>query len=255
MIIDSHVHTGITKYVPVEVLVSQMDQAGIDRAVLVQYGGQYDNRYQQEVCRRFPGRFAPWGMVDSEDPEVLTRIDEAVEEQGMVGFRVKVTERSDGSNPYALWEKMQEHQVVVTLTGNREDFGSDQTVELIERHPDLRMRIEHLGHPRLDEPEPFPKYSKVLDLARFSNVVIAYSGLYAASQEGYPYSDLVPFLKRIYDSFGPKRILWGSDFPPVCMKETVSMNLALFQDGFGFLSEDDREWILGKSALEFTQFV
>ncbi|MBI2191890.1 MAG: amidohydrolase [Planctomycetes bacterium] len=255
MIVDSHVHTGLTKYVPVEVLVAQMDAAGIDKAVLVQYMGQYDNRYQQEACQRYPGRFAPWGLVDTTLSDATEKIRVAVFQHQMVGFRVPVTARSPEANPYALWETLQELGVAVSLTGTRDAFAAPETAELVRRHPGLKMRIEHLGHPRFDEMDPFPQYRQVLQLARFSNVAIAYSGLYAASRQKYPYPDLLPFLKMIYDAFGPRRILWGSDFPPLCLRETVSMNLRLFQDGLGFLTPQDREWVLGKAALEFTRFL
>lgn len=254
-VVDSHVHTGNTKYVPVEVLLAQMEEAGIDKAILVQYGGQFDNSYEQEACERFPGKFAPWGMVDTSAPGAADKFQEAVETYGMVGFRVPVAARSSGDNPWSFWERVQELGAVVSLSGDRDQFGHPGTAELIERHPGTGFRIEHLGHPRFDEADPFPKYQRVLELAKFPNVTVAYSGLYAASEQGYPYEDLVPFLKMIYDAFGPRRILWGSDFPPVCLRETVRQNLHLFRDGFGFLSEEDREWVLGKAALEFTRFV
>lgn len=252
-IVDSHVHTGITKYVPVEVLVAQMDEAGIDKAVLVQYGGQFDNTYEQGACKRYPGKFAPWGMVDTSEADAAEKFEEAVEIHGMVGFRVPVTARADGSNPFVFWEKLEQLGVVVTLSGDREGFASPETADLIERHAGLKYRIEHIGQVRLDEPEPYPTFQKILDLARFSNVTIAYSGLYGASE--YPYTELIPILKMIYDAFGPQRIMWGSDFPPVCFRETVSMNLALYMEGFGFLNDEDREWILGKTAMSFTRFV
>lgn len=255
MIVDSHVHTGVTKYVPVEVLLAQMDAAGIDKAVLVQYMGQFDNRYHQEVCQRFPGRFAPWGLVDTNAPDAVEKIKEAVHVHGMVGFRMPVTARSPESNPYAMWETLQELNVVVSLAGVREAYAAPEAEELVRRHPGLKMRIEHLGHPRFEEIDPFPQYRQVLQLAHFPHVFIAYSGLYAASRQRYPYQDLVPFFKMIYDAFGPRRILWGSDFPPLCMRETVSMNLQLFQEGFGFLTSEDKEWILGKTALAFTRFL
>ena len=254
-LIDSHVHTGISKYVPVEVLIAQMEEAGIDQAVLVQYGGQFDNTYQQAVCRRFPGKFAPWGMVDTSKPDAPDRISEAVEAHGMVGFRVPAAACGQEDQARALWGRIQELGVVVSLSGNRDQYAAADTADVIERHPGIKFRIEHVGQPGSDEDDPHPRFRKVLDLSKFSNVYIAYSGLYASGRHGYPYDDLVPLLKMIYDAFGPQRILWGSDFPPVCMHETVKMNLVLFQDGFGFLTEEDKAWTLGKTAREFTRFV
>jgi L-fuconolactonase len=254
-IVDAHVHIGLTKFVPVEVLLAQMEVAGIDQAILVQYMGQTDNRYLESVCQHHPGTFAPWGWVDTTQADATSRMVEAVERHGMVGFRVPASARSAGPNPFEFWGKLQELGMVVSLCGDRDTFGLPETAELVERHPGIRFRLEHLGHPRFDENDPFPRYQKVLALSRFPNVFIAYSGLYAASRQGYPYMDVIPFLRMSYESFGPRRILWGSDFPPVCSHETVAMNLGLFKAGWGFLSKDDRERILGKTATEFTRFV
>jgi len=255
VVVDSHVHVGLRKYVPAEVLLAQMEVAGIQKAVLVQYMGEADNCYLQEVCARHPGRFAPWGFVDTEREDAVARFAEAVEQHEMVGFRASASARSRGSNPFAFWQKLEELGVVVSLCGRRDDFASPDTADLIERHPGLKFRIEHLGHPRFDEDQPYPIYREVLKLSRFPNVTIAYSGLYAAGKSGFPYDDLVPFLRMIYDAFGPRRIMWGSDFPPVVSHETVAMNLRLFQDGLGLLTEEDQEWILGRTAMEFTDFV
>ena len=65
-IVDSHSHAGINWFEPVEMILYQMDQNGVDKTVLIQHNGNYHNRYIIECTRRFPGRFGAVIWVDVE---------------------------------------------------------------------------------------------------------------------------------------------------------------------------------------------
>ena len=62
-IVDTHCHAGHNWFEPVELLLYQMNANGVDKAVLIQHGGVFDNTYLLECARRFPRRFAVVGMV------------------------------------------------------------------------------------------------------------------------------------------------------------------------------------------------
>jgi predicted TIM-barrel fold metal-dependent hydrolase len=66
------------------------------------------------------------------------------------------------------------------------------------------------------------------------------------SNEAYPFADIYPFLRRIYDAFGARRMLWGADYTR--LTSTYEECLRHFRQGLDFLSEDDKEWVLGKTA-------
>ena len=66
------------------------------------------------------------------------------------------------------------------------------------------------------------------------------------SEESFPYRDIQPYLQRIYEAFGARRLLWGSDITR--LRGTYHECLSLFQEELDFLSADDKEWILGKTA-------
>ena len=61
------------------------------------------------------------------------------------------------------------------------------------------------------------------------------------------------FIERVLEAYGPERMIWGSDFPPVCGKETVSMTLETVRT-WGCFSEAELEWVLGKSAMAILEF-
>ena len=92
----------------------------------------------------------------------------------------------------------------------------DNGTKLIDRHPDTRFIIDHLGilQPRTPPaPEkPWADLPKVLELAKRKNCVIKVSGACTLSKEPYPYNDIWDPLQRIFDAWGFERCLWGTDW-------------------------------------------
>jgi len=92
----------------------------------------------------------------------------------------------------------------------------DAAAQMIDRHPDTRFIIDHLGikqpHVPPAPPEPWADLPKVLDLAKRKNVVIKISGACTLSKEPYPYNDIWDPLARIFDAWGFERCLWGTDW-------------------------------------------
>ncbi len=101
-IVDSHCHASLAWFQPVESLVHEMDQNGVEHAILIQIRGQYDNAYQAECAQRFPGRFSSVAGVDWERPDAVQRLEQLVE-QGAAGVRLRPTSRSAGGDPLAFW--------------------------------------------------------------------------------------------------------------------------------------------------------
>jgi len=98
-----------------------------------------------------------------------------------------------------------------------------------------------------------PNYTRLMEYAAYPNTVFMLSGFYAFGKR-YPYEEVTPFIKRALECFGAQRIMWGSDFPRVCSVETCEMTLELPLRGWSFLSAEEREWILGKTASTLFDF-
>jgi L-fuconolactonase len=86
-IVDTHCHASPYWYAPVESLLDEMNRSRVDKAVLIQIGGMYDNSYLIECMRRFPGRFSAVGMVDTDRPNAPEQL-EAWVKQGVEGIRL-----------------------------------------------------------------------------------------------------------------------------------------------------------------------
>jgi L-fuconolactonase len=103
--------------------------------------------------------------------------------------------------------------------------------------------------------------NRVLALARFPNVYVKIPGLGEFCDRAMPVTEPYPFVQPIphllgmfYDAFGPSRLMWGSDFPPVAMREGYGNALRLPMEQFADKSEEDRVAIFGGTALEVFKF-
>jgi L-fuconolactonase len=199
--------------------VAAFDKLGIDGAIFISafsiYG--YDASYAVEVQRKHPGRFALVKPVDPDDPAVLETIAEWKKQPGAVGIRVIAT-KEPGRNPSdkgldrVLREAVRhDFPVNILCWGNLE-----RGTALIDRHPDTRFIIDHLGilQPRTPPapPQPWADLPKVLELARRKNAVIKVSGACTLSQKPYPFPDIWDPLERLFDAWGFERCLWGTDW-------------------------------------------
>jgi predicted TIM-barrel fold metal-dependent hydrolase len=108
--------------------------------------------------------------------------------------------------------------------------------------------LDHLGRPGQGTAA---EYEDVLRLAKLSNTHIKFSAIRYASKQTAPHVDLKPLIRRIYDAFGPRRIIWGG----------LGMNMAAFEQNaatlaalFDFARESDRASIRGTNAVRLFGF-
>jgi L-fuconolactonase len=254
-IVDSHTHVAKSWYEPVEALLFEMDRNGVDQAVLVQMRGQTDNSYQAECVRRYPGRFASVGIVDTQHPDA-ERALERLAEEGASGVRFHLPLRSPGDDPLAIWRAAARLGLPVSCGGSSPLFAAPEFEAAIQAVPNLPIVVEHLGdmnHPVDDEHEALRR--KVFELARYPNLYIKIHGLGEFCRRAMPPTDPFPFvqpvpptLEEAYRAFGPGRMMWGSDFPPVAVREGYRNALRLTMEQLAHLPQSERDQIFGGTA-------
>jgi hypothetical protein len=57
-------------------------------------------------------------------------------------------------------------------------------------------------------------------------------------------------IKRCFGAYGPKRCYWGTDLTNSLAKATYGQRITHFTEELPFLSEDDKDWVMGKSILQ-----
>jgi predicted TIM-barrel fold metal-dependent hydrolase len=140
-----------------------------------------------------------------------------------VGVALYVNSEEDAQSlavwPPRLYEKFNERCAIISI--NTAPPLLEKLTPFIKRLENCPVLISHLGLPgRFTKAPPPAAVTKSLQplcsLAKYKNVYIKISGLYAVSDPSYdfPHQSALPLLRGIYEAFGPKKLLWGSDFSP-----------------------------------------
>jgi L-fuconolactonase len=250
-IVDTHCHTGIHKYEPVQSLLFHMDNSGVDKAVLIQHGGETDNSYHVECLQKFPGRFASAMIVENDDDGTHIR---RWAEQGIVGIRLPAVARTSSGEKLAQWRTAAELDLVVSAPCNPQTLLGGEFAEVLRLFPDLQIVIEHLGGIGQGAQEPYEAYQQTMALAAHPQLKIKLPGFGEFCALPFPFSEVPPLVEMAVEAFGPQRIMWGSDYPPVSTREGYAHSLQFPMQYLSTLSADEREWIFGKTALKIWRF-
>ena len=255
IIVDSHCHVSSIWYEPVESLLHQMDANDVAHAVLVQMQGQADNSYQFDCVRKYPGRFANVVVVDFDSRDAIVEL-EWLAGEGAVGVRFRPPVRSPGDDPLAIWRTASRLGLTVSCIGSDDEFASPAFAELVAALPDLRIVIEHLGSDVPVGADPPARTRAAFSLARFPNVYLKIPGLGEICPRVMPPTSPFPFERPVTGlfqaavaAFGPSRLMWGSDFPPVSFREGYRNALRFPMQEFEKLAPEDRALIFGGVAL------
>jgi L-fuconolactonase len=256
MIVDSHCHVSPVWYEPVETLLQQMDRNGVAQAVQVQMLGQFDNTYQRNKVRRYPGRLASVVAVDSAKADAVPMLKRLAAE-GASGVRFRPTARCASGDPLAIWRTAESLGLAVSCVGNTATFSAPEFAEVVAAVPRLPIVLEHLGGtsaPDTNEAEIAAR-RRVFDLARFPNVYLKVPGLGELvprgpmlPAEGCPLEPQPGILQDALKSFGPERLMWGSDFPPVATREGYANALQWVRRAFAAESAETQSMIFGGTA-------
>jgi L-fuconolactonase len=200
-------------------MVAAMDKVGVDGAIFISAFSmyRYDASYAVEVARAHPGRLAIVKPVDPDNPDVADVVADWKKTPGTVGIRIMLTPEAKRDPDDPGLDRIARAAVRYDFPVNVLCWGNlDAGIALIDRHPDTRFILDHLGilQPRVPPapPQPWIDLPKVLELARRPNVVIKVSGACTLSREPYPFLDIWDPLARVFDAWGFDRCLWGTDW-------------------------------------------
>ena len=272
MIVDTHVHVWeISDKYPVgptapgwnslpdepgtaDELLAEMDAEGVDWTVLVQTSwSTWDNGYIADSVARFPERFIGHGLIDPQDPDNAEQVRYWMAERGLAGFRFhpmyypeeKILLTAQNG---PMWEEIGAREGVIQFH-LRAGFA-DQVAEIARRYPHLKLLLDHMGYPNIEEDRA--AFQPIVDLAKYDNVFLKVSDVAGRSKLGFPYKDVHPFIRTLLNAFGSVRTMWGTGYPGHHRVKhswpTLADELRLIRKGLPFLSEDDREAILGRTA-------
>jgi len=239
----------------IEKLVPLMDEGGVDRAVIVPPSWPGDrNDYGLEAAKRYPQRFAVMGRLSLENREQSAALLPTWRQQpGMLGVRLTFQREhsvllTSGTADW-FWPAAEKAGVPVMFLapGNLPKFSA-----IAERHPGLTLIIDHMSLTAevAKEKRIRQAIDDVVALARHPNVSVKVSSSPNFSLESYPFRDMTEHIKRCFDAYGPRRCHWGTDLTNSLAKATYRQRIEQFTKELDFLSEEDKDWVMGRSILE-----
>ncbi|HEV2009047.1 MAG TPA: amidohydrolase family protein [Burkholderiales bacterium] len=238
----------------VENLIAQMDDAGIDKATLVQayFVYEYDNRYTIDSALAHPDRFTSVVVLDPMDKGAADELSRMAEKQGVTGIRFmrgRLPESSLGKpETFTLWERMQSLKIPLAVGDRIGDISRIRPA--LDRYPGVKVSFEHAWGHKVGAPPSYDVLEPLFALADNPNVYIktAINNIAAAREGGGTPQQLYA---KLVDVFGAKRIMWSSNYPAHPTFGSVKARLDEAKKELAFLSAEDRAWIFGKTALSF----
>ena len=237
----------------IERLLPMMDEAGVDRVVVVPPSWPGDrNDYAIEAVNRYPDRFRVMGRIPLQNPESAKLLPKWKEQPGMVGVRVlfvgpRAPWLTDGSADW-FWPAAEKAQLPVMFyaPGQVSQFAA-----IAERHPQLTLIMDHMClHPSMLKDGTLNKaVEQAAALAKYPNISAKLSGTPHVSTEPYPFRDMAAHLKRVFEAYGPQRCYWGTDMTNSFDRASFRQRVTHFTEELGFLSEDDKDWVMGRAIL------
>jgi len=237
-----------------EMLLELMRANSVERTVIIQViHYRWDNSYLASVLRHYPQYFRGVARVNPESPSAPDDLSRLVEQ----GFRgVRISPAADASGDWIrgplmppLWKRCRELEVPMTVLTSIDRMPD--VAALAEKFPELTVVIDHMADCPADDPE---RLKKLLALERYPRVFAKISHTWSVSKEPYPYADAQAQVKRLYDAFGPRRMMWGTDWPLVEIYCGYAKALAVVRDEMKFLNAEDKSWILRKTVERVWKF-
>ena len=241
--------------------VAAMDKVGVDGAIFISAYSlyRYDASYAVEVQRAHPGRLAIVKPLDADDPAVEEVVAEWKKVPGAVGIRIMLTKEWGWAVGHPGLDRIARAAVRYDLPLNLHCWDNlDNGIALIDRHPDTRFILDHLGiqQPRVppapteaSQWSPWAALPKVLELARRRNAVIKISGACTLSKEPYPFPDIWDPLARLFDAWGLDRCLWGTDWTRAAAVVNYEQSVTPFRET-SRLSEAERAMLMGGACAK-----
>jgi L-fuconolactonase len=241
-------------FLPVD-LHAAMTERGISGAVSVQARQSLDETWsllkfadENDFIR------AVVGWVPLTDPDLQRLLPTIAEDRKLRGVRHVLQDEPDEN--YMLGDDFNRgiealrpfHLVYDILIHERH---LPQSIEFVDRHPEQVFVLDHVAKPRIGEGILSPWRENMLELTRRPNVYCKISGMVTeADWSRWTPADLRPYIDTAIEAFGPRRIMFGSDWPVCLLAASYAAWHDLVATAICELSTDEQARIWSGTAIE-----
>jgi L-fuconolactonase len=271
MIIDSHQH--FWKYDPVqhawiedsmqairkdflpEDLKPLMGQTGVDGCVAVQADQtEEETRFLLGLAEKYPFIKAVVGWIDLWDQNLEQHLEPFSGNSKLVGFRhILQAEKPERMLEPAFHRGIE----ILQKKGYTYDIliypkHLDAAIDLACKFPAQKFVVDHLAKPDIKGQVFEPWAGRMTELAKSENVCCKVSGMITEGDwNHWKPADLKPYLDFIFEAFGTRRLLFGSDWPVCLLAGSYKEVYSVVEEYITELSADEKDDVLGNNAVKF----
>jgi L-fuconolactonase len=238
----------------------QLARAAIDATVLVQTITVADETPEfLALAAAYPEIRGVVGWVDLTADDVAARLDELRKLPGgahLVGIRHQVQGESDPQ--WLLRADVTRGLRAVAEAGLSYDLLVTEAqlpaaIDAVRRNPDLRFVLDHGGKPRIAAGQVEPWRSNISTLSGLPNVAVKLSGLLTEAPPNWTIDSVRPYVDHLVDTFGPARMMFGSDWPLSTLRADYQDVVAVTEELTAQCSADERAAVFATTALTWYQ--
>ena len=231
-------------------------QHGVAKTVLVQASNSLaETQWLLSLADSYPIIAGVVGWVDLTDPGLGDDLDVLKANPKLKGVRHLVE-----SEPAEDWlvqpevlrglQTLAVHGVSYDLLVHTRHLKHARTVA--ESIPELRLVIDHMAKPPIARGEIKEWAQEIKTVAAFPNVYCKLSGLVTeANLTFWSPEDLRPFIDCALECFGPRRMMFGSDWPVCLLAGSYDQVLESFRFLLAELGKSDQHAVFAGNATEF----
>jgi predicted TIM-barrel fold metal-dependent hydrolase len=247
--------------------------AGVNRANLIQMsfynpnpaaklhaksskiGNGFDNRYMLDMMALHKDVFAGTAVIDPHAKDADRRMAELAK-QRVRAFRIHPRL---GKEPVARWLRPEGYSRMFAA-GAMHNLAMSCLIDpdalpeldrMCQKFPDTPVIIDHLCRIGVDGTIREQDVKGLCAMATHKRVLVKVGAFYALGKKEPPYLDLAPLIQRVVEAFGARRCMWESDCPFQVVQHSYRDSIDLVRTRLRFLKDEDRDWLLRRTAEEF----
>jgi L-fuconolactonase len=241
-------------YLP-EDLARERQVSGVAGSIAVQARQNLvETRWLLELAEKHREILGVVGWVPLRAPQVPALLDELLQRPALKGVRHVVQDEPDpaflaGADFNRGVDAVAERGLTYDLLIKSHQLSA--AIEFVDRHPTLTVVLDHLGKPVVEGPPRAEWAQGIRELALRPHVYCKVSGL-VTEVVGEDLSDdvLNPYVELVLEAFGPRRVMYGSDWP-VCRLRMEHVDWVNYvKRALGRYSAEGQDRVLHGTAYE-----
>jgi len=237
-------------------LLPVLKAVGVDGTVAIQARQTLEEtRWLLELADQYPFIQGVVGWVDLRSPQLGEQLERFCSHPRLCGVRHKLENEPD--------DQFMLHEDFIRGIGTLAEFDLTYDFLILQKHlpvacelvsmfPEQRFVVDHIAKPSIGAGQVTPWDADIRRLASFPNVFCKVSGMVTeADWEAWKPADFRPYLDIVFEAFGTKRVMIGSDWPECTLAGTYSEVMQLAFDYVAQFSETEQADVLGNNAIGF----